>query len=130
LWDIALAKLPAGEQQTLRLATPGGAAPDVAELCALVAQRRDACERGRWTFEFRGRRLILRDAAAKVLAWLDKFKAVGDVAANFDPHHFALPWAGVRFVLVVSASEPSLFAPFAIPPTFLPPTSVRSVRGG
>lgn len=32
---------------------------------------------------------------------LNRFMAVGDVAVNFDPVHAALPWAAVRFVIVV-----------------------------
>jgi hypothetical protein len=42
------------------------------------------------------------------LAWLDKFKQVGDVAVNFDPHHAALPWAGVRLMLEVCRDVLSL----------------------
>ncbi len=40
----------------------------------------------------------------KIVSVLKKFVAVGDVAVNFDPVHAALPWAVVRFVLVVSSS--------------------------
>ena len=40
----------------------------------------------------------------KIVSVLKKFVAVGDVAINFDPVHAALPWAAVRFVLVVSNS--------------------------
>ncbi len=49
-----------------------------------------------------------------MLAWLDKFKQVGDVAVNFDPQHAALPWAGIRLLLEVSRehTRPSdLFLP-------------------
>jgi hypothetical protein len=40
----------------------------------------------------------------KTVSVLNKFVSVGDVAVNFDPVHAALPWAAVRFVLVVSSS--------------------------
>lgn len=40
---------------------------------------------------------FLREATAVV----NKFVSVGDVAVNFDPVHAALPWAAVRFILVV-----------------------------
>jgi hypothetical protein len=40
----------------------------------------------------------------KTISVLNKFLSVGDVAVNFDPIHAALPWAAVRFVLVVSSS--------------------------
>lgn len=40
----------------------------------------------------------------KTVSVLNKFLSVGDVVVNFDPIHAALPWAAVRFVLVVSSS--------------------------
>jgi hypothetical protein len=33
---------------------------------------------------------------------LNQFLAAGDVAVSFDPVHAALPWAGMRVILVVS----------------------------
>lgn len=39
---------------------------------------------------------------------INKFLAVGDVVASFDPVHAALPWAAVRFVLVVCSFAPSV----------------------
>lgn len=44
-------------------------------------------------------RRFLREATAVV----NKFVSVGDVAVNFDPVHAALPWAAVRFILVVGS---------------------------
>jgi hypothetical protein len=38
----------------------------------------------------------------KTVSILNKFLAIGDVAVSFDPIHAALPWAAVRFILVVS----------------------------
>lgn len=40
----------------------------------------------------------------KTVSVLNKFLSVGDIAVNFDPIHAALPWAAVRFVLLVSSS--------------------------
>lgn len=40
----------------------------------------------------------------KTVSVLNKFVSLGDVAVSFDPVHAALPWAAVRFVLVVSSS--------------------------
>jgi hypothetical protein len=103
LWDVALGKLSDADQEVLRQRC-SGASVDIDTLCVLAARQRDLCEQRRWTFLFRGRELILRDKAAKVLAWLDVFKQVGDVAVNYDPQHFALPWAGVRFMLAVGSA--------------------------
>jgi hypothetical protein len=41
----------------------------------------------------------------KTVSVLNKFVSVGDVAVSFDPVHAALPWAAVRFVLVVSGLQ-------------------------
>ncbi len=103
LWDVALGKLSDADRQTLHQPSTG-ASVDIGGLRRLAAAQRDRCEERRWKFTFRGRELILRDMAAKVLAWLDVFKQVGDVAVNHDPQHLALPWAGVRFLLAVSSS--------------------------
>jgi hypothetical protein len=40
----------------------------------------------------------------KIIAWVIKFKEVGDLAVQYDPIHAALPWAGVRFFLQVNDS--------------------------
>jgi len=50
--------------------------------------------------------VYIRDVLGKVAFWLDKIKSVGDVVASFDPVHAALPWAGVRFLIVVLIANP------------------------
>ncbi len=37
----------------------------------------------------------------KIVVWVRKFKAVGDIAVQYDPAHASLPWAGVRLILQV-----------------------------
>ncbi|KAH8664616.1 hypothetical protein BX600DRAFT_302073 [Xylariales sp. PMI_506] len=66
---------------------------------AKVAQQR--CLEKKWTWTFSGRERSLQEQADKVVAWLDRFKAVGDIAANVDPLHVGLPWAGLRLLLEV-----------------------------
>ena len=77
-------------------------------LCTIAEQKRDDCENRGWKFKLNGRQIILRDLAQKIIFWIDKFKEVGDVAANFDPVHVALPWAGVRFLLQVRVESVAL----------------------
>jgi len=60
------------------------------------------CQKSSLKSPFRGKEIIIRDVAGKIIFWLNKFKAIGDIAVNFDPVHAALPWAGVRFLLQVS----------------------------
>lgn len=64
-------------------------------------EKQRCCIEKRWTFTFGGRSIILKDEAEKIVRWLDRFKAVGDIAANADPVHTGLPWAGIRLLLEV-----------------------------
>lgn len=79
---------------------------DIEDLLAAATLKQKLCEDKRWTFEFKGRTLRLSDAADKVVTWLDKFKAIGDIAVNADSLHAGLPWAGIRFLLQVRSLRP------------------------
>lgn len=101
-WEAALAKLSPEEQQGLSVAGPD-------KLCILdqvleeTHKTRDNCLQKQWKCNWKGKTIILRDVADKLVGWVEKFKSIGDVAASFDPTHAALPWAGVRFLLQVSS---------------------------
>jgi len=43
----------------------------------------------------------LQEKAERFVGWVNKFKEIGDIAVQYDPVHAALPWAGVRFILMV-----------------------------
>jgi len=77
----------------------------VNEAYSAALDKRDLCQEKRWTWTLRGRTIGLRDEVAKIAQWIDKFKAVGDVAVSADPLHAGLPWAGVRFILEAAVSE-------------------------
>ena len=64
-------------------------------------EKQRCCIEKKWTCTFGGRSITLKDEAEKILGWLDRFKAVGDIAANADPVHAGLPWAGIRLLLEV-----------------------------
>ncbi|KAL9049231.1 MAG: hypothetical protein Q9162_007326 [Coniocarpon cinnabarinum] len=72
---------------------------------AAAVEKRKECEAKRWTYKFRGKTVQLSDAVDNVIAFLDRFKPVGDVAVNADPIHACLPWAGIRLILEVAVSE-------------------------
>lgn len=58
--------------------------------------------RKRWKYKTRsGEEVIIHDVCEKIIGWIEKFIAVGDVAMQYDPTHASLPWAGVRFLLQV-----------------------------
>jgi len=70
---------------------------------AAAKKKQRCCIEKRWTFTFTGRTVVLKEKADKVVGWLNRFTAVGDVVANVDPVHVGLPWAGIRLLLEVKA---------------------------
>jgi hypothetical protein len=106
LWFDALQTLSDGEREAIQNIQPAWDAQrpfseQVRELVSTTRMIQNECERGSIKIHFQGREIILRDVVEKIVVWLDKFKAIGDVAANADPLHAGLPWAGVRFLLQV-----------------------------
>ena len=66
----------------------------------------------RWRFRRPGRAgetVILRDLFSKVVAWINRFKEIGDIVVQYDPIHAALPWAGVRFLLQMAVGDINKF---------------------
>lgn len=76
-------------------------APEQALTAAKKKQR--YCIEKRWTLIFTGRTVVVKEEADKVVGWLNRFKAVGDIITNVDPMHVGLPWAGIRLLLEVKA---------------------------
>ncbi|KAK7403729.1 hypothetical protein QQX98_010501 [Neonectria punicea] len=78
----------------------------LSELLAATEQARARMVDKSWSFKRKnGEKVIVRDVLAKVAKWVNHFKAVGDVAVQYDPVHAALPWAGVRFLLNVAVGD-------------------------
>ena len=50
----------------------------------------------------------VREKAQAFMGWLNKFKEIGDIVVQYDPVHAALPWAGVRLILMVCDPLPSV----------------------
>ncbi|KAJ4230748.1 hypothetical protein NW757_013946, partial [Fusarium falciforme] len=70
------------------------------ELLAVTEQARKRLVDKSWSFKRKnGEVVFVRDLLAKAAKWVNHFKAVVDTAAQYDPVHAALPWAGVRFLL-------------------------------
>ena len=101
LWDRAHGLL--NEEDRVRLS---GIHPRkleiLQEVLALVSERQNECMRKRWKFRKpSGEQIIVRDLFAKMAQWIAKLKEAGDMAAQYDPAHAALPWAGIRILLQV-----------------------------
>lgn len=78
-------------------------AKDISERMAQAIQdRKHGREQREWKVTVGHKEYSARGMVDKTVNILNKFVAVGDVAVSFDPVHAALPWAAVRFVLVVS----------------------------
>jgi hypothetical protein len=75
---------------------------DRAYLAAIARQKECVGEPTVWNIG--GCEIKVRDVANNVVKFLNKFRAVGDVAASFDPVHAGLPWAGVKMLLEVRPS--------------------------
>jgi hypothetical protein len=58
-----------------------------------------------WRFrKINGDEVTVREILEKVAKWVNKFKEIGDVVVQYDPVHAALPWAALRFFLMVRIS--------------------------
>lgn len=55
---------------------------------------------GQWKVKWGGKEINVREKAEKLVGWITKFKEIGDIVSQYDPVHAALPWAGVRFILI------------------------------
>ena len=58
----------------------------------------------RLKFKWGGKEIDVQGTADTLVGWITKFKEVGDIAVQYDPVHAALPWAGVRFILLVRST--------------------------
>ncbi|RYP42504.1 hypothetical protein DL767_000192 [Monosporascus sp. MG133] len=108
LWSQALQKLSAKERNAIEPFVPqqGESTADILDqIKGEVKTQMNAHEGKKWTVHFAGRTVVLRDKVQKLVTWLDKFKAIGDVVASYDPAHMALPWAGIRFLIQATAAQ-------------------------
>lgn len=94
-------------------------------LNATDERKKEFLER-RAKFNLGQKEIFLRDVLSRLAVWvyrfvvrkalsrrmqdgLTKFQAVGDAAVQYDPGHAALPWAAIRFVLMISVKEDSTY---------------------
>ncbi|RPB20390.1 hypothetical protein L211DRAFT_792229, partial [Terfezia boudieri ATCC MYA-4762] len=55
--------------------------------------------------KWRDKEIDVQDTADRLVGWINRFKQVGDLAIQYDPGHAALPWAGVRFILLLFVGD-------------------------
>ncbi|KAF7557010.1 hypothetical protein G7Z17_g1025 [Cylindrodendrum hubeiense] len=73
-----------------------------------INKQQEDTEQGAWSIKIGQKEYSVRGFVDKTVGILNKFVAVGDVGASFDPVHAALPWAAVRLVLVSLAADSEL----------------------
>lgn len=112
-WQLALASLEPKSRKSLSSASTSKL--DVATAALKAAQgKRETCLKERWQFKkSNGEIIIVRDVLEKIVKWVNKFKEVGDNAVQYDTAHAALPWAGVRFLLLVAVNDIQIFGAMA-----------------
>ena len=105
LWQKALDRLDDDVKSNLDLSNPSRL-DIVAAVHKIGEEKKQICLAKRWKFKnSKGEEIIVRDLLEKVIIWLDAFKAVGDVAMQYDAGHAALPWAPIRFLLGIAVSH-------------------------
>lgn len=105
LWAVAVNKLPSEQKDHL---PKNGSEPDALDaLLEIAKKKQDECRGRDRVFHFKGRNIVVRDVAEKLVNRINRFKAIGDIVANVDPLHVGIPWAGVRFLLEVSCHRRS-----------------------
>jgi hypothetical protein len=109
LWDEALKSLPEDEKNKLNIAQVDE--HDILQQVLVVAERRkEKCIGKQWKIKkLDGSEIVVRNELEKVVTWVNKFKEVGDQAANYDPSHAALPWAAVRLILQTTINDVEIF---------------------
>ena len=99
----ALERLDPEVQETIRKLNcdNGSITSTIARVLVAANDQKRTCEAKRWKWRIRGHEVDLQAVADKTILWLERFKAVGDIAVNADPIHAGLPWAGLRLILEV-----------------------------
>ena len=109
LWDLALERLSDVDQRRIKNLRSKSTSlnKEIDDVFKLLKSMQEECEEKFQNIPISGRHIIPRDYLAKIFHWLTQLKKVGDVVANIDPVHAALPWAVVRFIIQVLRNLPS-----------------------
>jgi len=97
LWTNAYNKLPDELKQQLgtdKLET-------LQSVLQVATQAKEANMASRLKLRWGDKEVDVQETGDRLIGWITKFKEVGDIVVQYDPGHAALPWAGVRFILLV-----------------------------
>lgn len=112
LWGLAYKQLVVEDESLVRGyemvlgATPiilGDSAADIQEqVQSVLALKRKQILQRQWRLQWGNKSIKVRAQIDSIVKTISAFKEVGSVAANVDPLHAGLPWAGICFLLAVS----------------------------
>ncbi|KAL8638503.1 MAG: hypothetical protein Q9228_004347 [Teloschistes exilis] len=109
LWDRAVASVSSEDQQAIDFSRADKPAI-LSDILQAAEEKKQLFMQERWKYKKEnGEVVIICDLCEKLIKWVDKFKAIGDVAVQYDPTQAALPWAAVRFFLQLSINEVQIF---------------------
>lgn len=75
--------------------------PAIAVLLEVQAQKAK-CQDKRWSFLFRGKKVVVKDLLEKIMGWILKCQDVADWIVSLDVSgHASMPWACVKFFVEV-----------------------------
>jgi len=110
LWTKAYHELPDELKQQLGMSKPESAT--LRSVFDAVVQAQEANMANRLKLKWGDKEIDAQETADRLVGWITKFKEVGDIAVQYDPVHAALPWAGVRFILLVRSTIHYLYVIF------------------
>jgi hypothetical protein len=118
LWAEALESLPEDERKLVAIPAPSpttsrsanavgtdSGKPALAVLREVEAQK-TKCQDKRWSFLFRGKKVVVRELLDKITGWIQKFQDVADWIVSLDVSgHASMPWACVKFFVEVRTTS-------------------------
>jgi hypothetical protein len=104
VWDLALKSLNLKDQDIISNLDKLNA---LTHLKSAAEEKKELCVRNRWRIGG----VVFWEVLGKILNWVEKFIQIGDVVAQYDPIHTAIPWACIRVILQVKREIQSNPAP-------------------
>jgi hypothetical protein len=100
-WEKSNRKLPAQSQKEFDFHNSDVLLKVLDDVLKATNTARETCREKMWKISWKGKNIVLRDIADKTIEWVNKFKTLGNVIAQGDPVHAAIPWVPVRYLIEV-----------------------------
>jgi hypothetical protein len=126
LWAEALETLPEDDRKLIStpsssLKTNGvstNAHKPVLSALHEVETLKTRCQDKRWSFLYRGKKVVVRDVLDQITHWIKKFEEVADWIVSLDVSgHASMPWSCVKFFIEVSRLHP--YCPYDVADSYI-----------